>query len=165
MQNVARSRVLLAKSFVLAILLALPPSVLLHAQAAPQQGAAQPAPKPTPNQDAADPHFVPVVDGALGPCTAEFTVSDDSGSPVYLAKISVHIAYGFMSLHKLDLVVSTNIDGKARFTGLPNNLKRGLYFQSSQNGSTGVAFDDPSATCKTQLPITLHKPLTGEPQH
>jgi len=134
----------LATILLLAMLSALP----LHAQAA--------AP-----QSPADPHSIPSIDGALGPCTADFTITDDSGSPVYLAKIAVHIAYGFMSLHKLDLEVSTNIDGKARFTGLPNHLKRGLYFQASEGARTGVAFDDTSATCKAQLPITLRKPLTG----
>jgi len=120
----------------------------LHAQAA--------AP-----QNAADPHSIPSIDGALGPCTADFTITDEAGSTVYLAKITVHIAYGFMSLHKLDLEVSTNIDGKARFTGLPNHLKRGLYFQASEGARTGVAFNDPSVTCKAQLPVTLRKPLTG----
>ena len=130
----------LATILLLAMLSALP----LHAQAA--------APR-----SPADPHSIPSIDGALGPCTADFTITDDSGSPVYLAKVSVHIAYGFMNLHKLDLEVSTNIDGKARFTGLPTSVKRGLYFQASESDRSGVAFDDPSATCKTQLPVTLRK--------
>src|SRR6266550_2496219 len=53
-------------------------------------------------------------------------------APVYAAKIKVHIAYGFMSAHKLDLEVGTNSDGKARFTGLPDHLKRGLFFEASE---------------------------------
>jgi len=122
-------------------------AALAHAQAA--------AP-----QNAPDPHSVPVVDGALGTCTADFTLTDDAGAPVYLAKISVHIAYGFASLHKLDLEVATNVDGKARFTGLPEHLKRGLYFQAAQGDRTAVAFDDPAVTCKAQFPLTLRKPLT-----
>jgi hypothetical protein len=153
MQNSARSRTILANLFILAMLsAAIISTPLLQAQTAAPQNAAP--------QNAADPHSVPVVDGALGPCTADFTVTDESGSPVYLAKISVHIAYGFMSLHKLDLEVQTNIDGKARFNGLPDHLKRGLYFQAAESGRTGVAFDDPSVTCKTQLPIVLRKPAS-----
>jgi hypothetical protein len=106
---------------------------------------------------ASDPHAVAVVDGGLGPCAAEFIVTGEDGKPVYAAKISVHIAYGLWSLHKLDLEVSTNIDGKARFTGLPASVKRGLYFQASESDRTAVAFEDPSATCKAQLPVTLRK--------
>ncbi len=106
-----------------------------------------------------DPHSVPAVDGAIGPCSADFTITDPAGKPVYGAKVKVHIAYGFMSVRKLDLEVSTNIDGKARFTGLPDRLKRGLYFEASEGDRTGEAFDDPSKTCKAQFPVTLRKPL------
>ncbi len=55
-----------------------------------------------------------------------------AGAPVYNAKINVHIAYGFGSFHKLDLEVSTNADGKARFIGLPNRLKRALTFYATE---------------------------------
>jgi hypothetical protein len=113
---------------------------------------------------APDPHSVPSVDAGLGTCTADFTITDGDGKPVYDAKISVHIAYGFAGWHKLDLQVGSNVDGKARFTSLPNRLRKGgLYFQASQSGSTGEAFDDPSKTCQAQFPVTLRKPLTPTP--
>jgi len=101
---------------------------------------------------------VPVIDAALGSCTADFTVTDASGAPVYNAKIRVHIAYGFLSAHKLDLEVGTNAEGKARFEGLPNKLKHGgLTFNATHDDQEGSAFDDPAATCKAQLAITLQK--------
>jgi hypothetical protein len=106
---------------------------------------------------APDPHAVPVVDGAIGPCSADFTITDDAAHPVYAAKIKVHIAYGFMNTHKLDLEVGTNYEGKARFTGLPDRTKRGLFFEASESDRTGNAFDDPSATCKTEFTVTLRK--------
>jgi hypothetical protein len=109
------------------------------------------------------PKSVPVIDGALGPCTADFTIAGTDNKPIYLAKIKVHIAYGFMSAHKLDLEVSTNIDGKARFTGLPDRVKRGLYFEASEGDRTGNAFDDPSKTCQAQFPVILRKPTTSQP--
>jgi hypothetical protein len=112
---------------------------------------------------APDPKSVPVIDGALGPCTADFTIAGTDNKPIYLAKIKVHIAYGFMSAHKLDLEVSTNIDGKARFTGLPDRVKRGLYFEASEGDRTGNAFDDPSKTCQAQFPVILRKPTTSQP--
>jgi hypothetical protein len=100
---------------------------------------------------------VPVVDGGVGPCSADFTVTDASGAPVYAAKIKVHIAYGTWSIRKLDLEVSTNADGKARFTGLPDRLKRGLLFHASEGDREGEAFDDPANTCKGQFTIALQK--------
>ena len=111
-----------------------------------------------------DPKSIPVIEGGLGPCTAEFTITDADNKPIYLAKIKVHIAYGFMSARKLDLEVSTNIDGKARFTGLPDRTKRGLFFDADEGERTGTAFDDPSKTCQAQFPITLRKPTTATPQ-
>lgn len=104
-----------------------------------------------------DPHSVPVVDGGIGPCTADFTITDGDGKPVYAAQIKVHIAYGFASARKLDLEVGTNADGKARFTGLPNRVKRGLFFEASEGDRVGNAFDDPTNTCKAQFTTALQK--------
>ena len=115
-------------------------------------------------QQTPDPKSIPVIDGGLGPCTADFTITDTDNKPVYLANIKVHIAYGFMSTRKLDLEVSTNIDGKARFTGLPDRVKRGLFFEASEGDRIGNAFDDPSKTCQAQFAITLRKPTTAPAQ-
>jgi hypothetical protein len=106
---------------------------------------------------APDPKSVPVIDGAIGACSVDFTVTDPDGAPVYNANIKVHIAYGFMYLHKLDLQVGTNADGKARFTGLPDRTKRGLFFEASAGDRTAEAFDDPATTCKNQFTVTLRK--------
>ena len=107
--------------------------------------------------NSADPHATPVMDGGIGPCSADFTVTDSAGAPVYAAKVKVHIAYGFMNVRKLDLELGTNIDGKARFTGLPDRIKHGFYFYASEGDRTGEVFDDPANTCKAQFTITLQK--------
>src|SRR5271170_7500408 len=73
-----------------------------------------------------DSKSVPVIDGGIGPCSADFKVIDNAGAPIYAANIQVHIAYGFLSAYKLDLEVGTNASGKARFTGLPARSKHGL---------------------------------------
>jgi hypothetical protein len=104
-----------------------------------------------------DPKSVPVIDGGLGPCSADFTITDATGAPIYAAKINVHIAYGFMSARKLDLEVGTNADGKARFIGLPDRLKHGLYFYASEGDRAGESFDDPAITCKAQFTVVLRK--------
>lgn len=112
---------------------------------------------PAQSSPPADPNAVPVIDGAIGPCSADFTITDASGAPVYDAKIKVHIAYRFGGFHKLDLEVGTNAAGKARFTGLPEKTKEGLFFRASQGDREGSAFDDPAKTCKTAFTIALEK--------
>ena len=80
---------------------------------------------------------------------------DDSGAPVYNATIKVHIAYGFMYWRKLDLQVGTNAAGKARFEGMPERTKQGLFFRASEGNREGSAFDDPAKTCKAEFTIQL----------
>jgi len=104
-----------------------------------------------------DPKSPPVIDGGIGPCSSDFTITDSAGSPVYAAKIKVHIAYGFMYARKLDLEIGTNSDGKARFTGLPERTKRGLFFEASEGDRSGNAFVDPATNCKSQFTVELRK--------
>jgi len=109
-----------------------------------------------------DPHSIPAVDAAIGQCTADFTITDTDNKPIYAAKVKVHIAYGFASARKLDLEVGTNVDGKARFTSLPDRSKKGLFFEASEGDRTGTAFLDPSKTCQAQFTIALRKPTTAQ---
>ena len=106
---------------------------------------------------APDPKAVPVMDGGIGPCSADIAITDANGAPVYAAKVKVHIAYGWMNTHKLDLEAGTNIDGKVRFTGIPDRIKHGIYFYASEGNRTGEAFDDPMNTCKAQFGITIRE--------
>jgi hypothetical protein len=62
-----------------------------------------------------------------------------------------------MSAHKLDLQVGTNAAGKARFTGLPENIKHGLFFHASESDREASAFDDPAKTCKREFTLALQK--------
>jgi hypothetical protein len=110
-----------------------------------------------PAQDTPNPKDVPVVDGGIGSCSADFTITDNTGAPVYDASIRVHIAYGFGSFHKMDLEVGTNAAGKARFVGLPERTKQGLFFRASQGDREGDAFDDTTKTCKASFTVALEK--------
>ena len=109
------------------------------------------------NAPPVDPKSVPVIDAGIGSCSVDFTITDPSQAPVYAANIKVHIAYGFLYLHKLDLEVGTNASGKARFTGLPDRTKQGLFFRAFEGGREGSAFVDPAKTCKAEFTITLQK--------
>jgi hypothetical protein len=111
----------------------------------------------TQNAAPADSKSVPVIDGGIGPCSADFKVIDNSGAPIYAANISVHIAYGFMYVRKLDLQIGTSASGQARFIGLPDRTKQGLFFRASEGAREGSAFVDPAKTCKADLTITLEK--------
>jgi hypothetical protein len=98
---------------------------------------------------------VPSIDGGLGPCSVEVTVKRPGGKVVEGAKITVHIAYGFLNVRRLDLEVPTNTDGKARITGLPNNLKHGLLLHGSKDNLLGTAFVDPAKTCEAKHELVL----------
>jgi hypothetical protein len=115
--------------------------------------AASPAQNPAP----VDPKSIPVVDAGIGACTADFTVNDSAGAPIYAAKVQVHISYGFMNLHKMDLEAGTNAAGKARFIGLPDKPNQGLFFRAYESNREGSAFDNPAKTCKANFTITLDR--------
>lgn len=106
-------------------------------------------------EQAPDPHSVPSVNGNIGPCSVEFTVRDSSQSPIYNAKVRVHISYGFLGVHKMDLEVGTNVDGKARFDGLPKKVKIPLYFQALQGNKEADTSWDPATGCKAEKSLTL----------
>jgi hypothetical protein len=111
-------------------------------------------------QQTPDPHEVPVMDGEAGPCSIGFTVTDAKGSPVYDARIRVHIAYGFAGVRRLDLEAATNVDGKTQFKGLPEKVRGGiLMFRASQGKRDGSATYDPAKNCGGQQSSIV---LTGD---
>jgi hypothetical protein len=90
--------------------------VLAFSWNAPAQSGAQPS--------TAEKQKIPVMDGGAGPCSIDLAVLDSDGKPVFAATVKVHIAYGFGGFHRLDLQAGTNEDGKVRFTGLPDRVRR-----------------------------------------
>ena len=109
--------------------------------------------------DTPNPHEVPSVDGGVGPCSIEFTAKDSTGAPLYNAKVRVHIATGFLGVKKTDLEVGSNVDGKAKFTGLPNKTKFPLEFDAQQGELAGTFSWTPVKGCTPlQENLTLKKP-------
>ncbi len=98
---------------------------------------------------------VPVVDGGIGPCRADFTVKDEAGKPLYDAKIKVTLRWGFFNKRKLDLEVGTNGDGKARIIGLPSSPRKPLEFQITSGTVSKSITDDPSNNCNAVYDVTL----------
>lgn len=104
------------------------------------------------------PQDVPKVDGALGVCSVDITVNTADGHPVYAAHVKVHIAYGMGGFHKLDLEAGTNADGKVKFTGLPNRVRRPpLEFEATKDELSGTATVDPAAQCHSVRTIKIEK--------
>ncbi|MGC1106070.1 MAG: hypothetical protein WA876_05995 [Candidatus Acidiferrales bacterium] len=98
---------------------------------------------------------VPKIDGGVGACTANFTVRDGTNKPIYNAEISVQLRYGFMNMRKTDLQVSTDSNGKANFTGLPNFPKKPLDFHIKSGTVSKTVTDDPSNACAATFDVVL----------
>jgi hypothetical protein len=82
-------------------------------------------------------------------------VKDGSDKPLFNAKISLTIKYGFLSKRKSQVEVGTNSDGKASVTGLPALPKKPLEFSIKSGDVTTTVTDDPSANCNATFNVTL----------
>ena len=100
---------------------------------------------------------VPRVGADAGPCYVNFTVSDSGGKPVYDAKISGQVRYGFGGFHKVDLQVGTNSDGKARIDGLPERTKKPIDFAIRHADASTSASVDTGANCHQDMDVKLPK--------
>jgi hypothetical protein len=102
---------------------------------------------------------VPMASAGLGPCTADFVVTDSSNKPLYNAKVHVALVHGFLNKRKQDLEVGTNSDGKARFEGLPDKLKKKpLEFQVRFGAQTKSVTQDPETNCHASFNVVLATP-------
>jgi len=103
---------------------------------------------------------VPVVSAGLGPCTADFVVTDGAHKPLYDAKIHMTFKYGFMNKRQQDLEVGTNSDGKARFEGLPAKLKKVkvLEFRIRAGDHAKLVTEDPEINCHATFNVDLAAP-------
>jgi|SRR5215469_4538622 len=101
---------------------------------------------------------VPTIDGGVGPCSVEFTITDADTKPVYAATVKVHITYGFAGVRKLDLEAGTNAQGKVLFKGLPIRVHNPpVEFHASKNELTGTASYNPATECQAKHSIMLGK--------
>ena len=98
---------------------------------------------------------VPVLDGGIGPCSAEFHVTDGKNKPIYNAQVHTLIKYGAFGVRKLDLQGSTNVDGKIKFTGLPDVNKRPVMFDITQGEKSAQRAFDPGLNCHPVFAVIL----------
>jgi hypothetical protein len=98
---------------------------------------------------------VPQLSADAGPCWVEFTVTDAAKKPVYLAKITTVVRFGFMSKRKTELELSTDANGKGKFTGLPHEVKKPIEFTISYQGQSKTVTHDPAANCHAPVDVEL----------
>ncbi len=98
---------------------------------------------------------VPQLSADAGPCWVEFTVTDAVNKPVYLAKINTIVRYGFLSKRKTELELSTDSNGKGKFTGLPHDVKKPLAFTITYQGQSKTVTHDPATNCHASLDVAL----------
>ena len=97
----------------------------------------------------------PQISADLGPCWADFTVTDAAKKPVYLAKIHTIIRYGFLSKRKTELELQTDVNGKGRFVGLPQEVKKAIQFEITYKGQSKTVTHDPAANCHAPIEVEL----------
>jgi len=95
-----------------------------------------------------------VISAKLGTCSADFTVKDADGKPVYAAMVHVRIRYGFLGVKRMDLEVGTNSEGKARVEGLPVD-KRPLIYDVSKSDKKATANQDLTTNCRAMYDLSL----------
>jgi hypothetical protein len=105
-------------------------------------------------QNAENPE-IPVVDGHLGSCSTTITVLDNESKPVYNAKVTVDIQYGFLGFRTMSLEVGTNSDGKARVAGLPVKPKYPLKFVVTSKRLSKKVLVDTAAKCNDSIQVNL----------
>ena len=120
------------------------------------QAATPPAAPPQPQAAApqATTPELPVLDARLGGCTADFTVKNPAGAPVYTAVIHVQVRYGPLSVKRMDLEVGTNSEGRARVEGLPAKGTP-LTYDISQADRKGTVTQDLVTSCRAKHEVSL----------
>ena len=98
---------------------------------------------------------VPVVDAHLGACETTVTVVNSEDKPVYNAKITVDIRYGFLGVRKMSLEVGTNSEGKATVAGLPEKPRNPFEFQVIHGSILKKVLVDTAAKCKDSIQVKL----------
>src|SRR5580765_1307480 len=89
-----------------------------------------------------------------GSCSADFTVKDADGKPVYAALVHVKIRYGFAGVKHADLEIGTSSEGKARVEGLPDKA-RPMTWEVKKDEKTAEVTQDVADKCHATFEVTL----------
>jgi len=112
----------------------------------PQPGSAQSAAAPVPPTE---------ISAGLGSCSALITVTGADSKPIYNAKVTTRIRYGFMGAKKLDLETYTSVGGQVKIVGLPEIPKKPVYIYVSKDEMVETVEFKPDVHCKATLDVQL----------
>jgi hypothetical protein len=113
--------------------------------AAPAAQSAESTPAIPPTEISAD----------LGGCSALITVTDAAGKPIFNAKVSTRIHYGFMAAKKIDLEVYTSANGQAKVIHLPEVPKKPIFFYVSKGDLLETVEFTPDVHCRASYDVKL----------
>jgi hypothetical protein len=91
----------------------------------------------------------------LGSCSALITVTGADSKPVYNAKVTTHIRYGFMGVKKLDLETYTSAAGQVKIVKLPEVPKKPMFIYISKDEKLGSVEFDPDVRCRATFDVQL----------
>jgi hypothetical protein len=106
---------------------------------------------------------IPAISAGLGECSADIHVTGTKRKPLYKAKISTEIKYGFGGFHRLSLEIYTDVNGNARFEGLPERPRQPLSFEVTYEGRKTAVIVHPIQQCHgTYDAIVTDKPVEDQ---
>lgn len=91
----------------------------------------------------------------LGTCSALINVTGADSKPVYNAKVTTRIRYGFMGTKKLDLETYTSASGQAKIVKLPEVPKKPVYIYISKDDKMEIVEFVPDVHCRATFDVTL----------
>src|SRR5438045_1293954 len=92
--------------------------------------------------------------GLGGSCSADFTVKDADGKPVYAAMVHVKVRYGFAGVKRADLEVGTSSEGKARIESLPDKA-RPMTYEIKKDEKKIEVTQDVADTCRATFDVAV----------
>jgi hypothetical protein len=125
------------------------------AQSNQTQGAQSAAP-PAQSGASSTPAIPPTeISADLGGCSALITVTDAAGKPIFNAKVSTRIHYGFMAAKKIDLEAYTSANGQVKVNHLPEVPKKPIFFYVSKGDLLETVEFTPDVHCRASYDVKL----------
>jgi hypothetical protein len=90
-----------------------------------------------------------------GACSALITVTGADSKPVYNAKVTTRIRYGFMGAKKLDLETYTSAAGQVKIVKLPDAPKKPIFIYISKDDKMESVEFKPDVQCRATIDVQL----------
>lgn len=91
----------------------------------------------------------------LGTCSALINVTGADAKPIFNAKVTTRVRYGFMGTKRLDLETYTSANGQVKIVGLPEVPKKPVYFYVSKDDKVEIVEFKPDVHCRATFDVQL----------